>query len=125
MKKDTTQDALDRALTDLYQADIPESFRASWRGLGEAYLMVTAAEANIAYVQQRFHLRGIRIGEDHQNARYSNAEVEMVLTLRDEGMSYGQIKAKLDMPKSTVASICNARRRCQIAAAFKKIIVGG
>lgn len=31
MKKDTTQDTLDRALTDLYQADIPESFRASWR----------------------------------------------------------------------------------------------
>ncbi len=31
MKKDTANDALDRALTDLYQADIPESFRASWR----------------------------------------------------------------------------------------------
>lgn len=68
--------------------------------------------------------RGIRIGEDHQNARYSNAEIEMVLTLRDEGMSYGVIAAKLEMPKSTVADICKARRRCQIAATFKRIFVG-
>ena len=33
--------------------------------------------------------RGLRIGEDHQNARYTNAEIEMVLTLRDEDKSYG------------------------------------
>lgn len=68
--------------------------------------------------------RGIRIGDSHQNARYTNAEIRMVLELRDEGMSYGTISAKMEMPKSTVACICKATRRCQIAAAFKKIIVG-
>ena len=35
--------------------------------------------------------RGLRIGEDHQNARYTNGEIEMVLTLRDDGKSYGEI----------------------------------
>lgn len=68
--------------------------------------------------------RGIRIGEDHQNARYSNAEIEMVLTLRDEGKTYGEIVKIMEMPKSTVACICRGGRRCQIAAAFKRIFVG-
>ena len=31
MEKQHETDALDRALTDLYAADIPEGFRAGWR----------------------------------------------------------------------------------------------
>jgi hypothetical protein len=31
MKKTASGDALDRALTDLYQADVPEDFKTSWR----------------------------------------------------------------------------------------------
>lgn len=68
--------------------------------------------------------RGLRIGEDHQHARYTNSEVRMVLELRDEGMSYGRIAETMEMPKSTVACICKATRRCQVAAAFKKIVMG-
>lgn len=68
--------------------------------------------------------RGLRICEDHQHARYSNSEIRLVLELRDEGMSYGKISAMMEMPKSTVACICKATRRCQVAAAFKKIVMG-
>lgn len=67
--------------------------------------------------------RGLRIGEDHQNARYTNAEIEMVLTLRDEGKSYGQIARLVEMPKSTVRDICTGRRRCQYPADFKTVRV--
>ena len=67
--------------------------------------------------------RGLRIGEDHQNARYTNAEIEMVLTLRDEDKSYGEIARLVEMPKSTVHDICTGRRRCQYPADFKTVRV--
>jgi predicted DNA-binding protein (UPF0251 family) len=68
--------------------------------------------------------RGLRIGEDHHNARYTDREIEHVLRLRDEGLSYGEICKIMEIPKSTVACICKATRRCQIAAAFKKVMRG-
>ncbi len=67
---------------------------------------------------------GIRIGEDHQNAKYPNAAIERVLELRDFGISYKRIAKICTMPDSTVACICKATRRCQIAAAFKKVMRG-
>lgn len=67
--------------------------------------------------------RGLRIGEDHQNARYTNGEIEMVLTLRDDGKSYGEIARLVEMPKSTVRDICTGRRRCQYPADFKTVRV--
>lgn len=67
---------------------------------------------------------GRRIGEDHQNARYTNREIEHVLEMRDEGKSYGFIATVMDMPKSTVASICKATRRCQCVMMFKTIVKG-
>lgn len=64
---------------------------------------------------------GLRIGESHQNARYSDREIRHVLEMRDEGKSYGFIATVMEMPKSTVASICKATRRCQVAAAYRTI----
>ncbi|KAA3649383.1 MAG: hypothetical protein DWQ11_18745 [Proteobacteria bacterium] len=67
--------------------------------------------------------RGLRIGEDHQNARYTDGEVTLVLELRDEGKSYGEIARLAEMPKSTVRDICKGRRRCQCAARWKTVCV--
>lgn len=67
--------------------------------------------------------RGLRIGEDHQNAKYTDGEVEMVLSLRDDGRSYGCIARILEMPKSTVRDICKGNRRCQCAATWKTVRV--
>lgn len=64
---------------------------------------------------------GLRIGEDHPQARYTNHEIDLVLELRDEGRSYGYIACKMEMPKSTVRDICTGRRRCQSPAGFKKV----
>lgn len=63
--------------------------------------------------------RGQRIGEGRRNAKCTDAEVALVLQLRDEGMSYGQIAETCETPKSTIASICQGRRRCQTPARFK------
>ena len=67
--------------------------------------------------------RRLRIGEAHQTARYTNAEIEMVVTLRDEDKSYGEIARLVEMPKSTVRDICTGRRRCQYPADFKTVRV--
>lgn len=66
---------------------------------------------------------GQRVGEDHPNARYTNAEIEMVLGLRDEGFGYKRIARMCDMPVRTVRDICNGRRRCQCPAAWKRVRV--
>ena len=65
--------------------------------------------------------RGLRIGEDHQNAKYTNGEIEMVLSLRDDGKSYGEIARLAEMPKSTVRDICTGRRRCQYPTNWKRL----
>jgi hypothetical protein len=65
----------------------------------------------------------LRIGEDHQNARYTNGEVEMVLSLRDQGLGYKRIAKLVEMPVRTVRCICNALRRSQCADRFKTVRV--
>lgn len=61
-----------------------------------------------------------RIGETHPQALYSNAEVALIFKLREEEeqLTYTQIARRLDMPKSTVASVLQGRRRCQVPARY-------
>ncbi|KVW93340.1 hypothetical protein [Thiobacillus denitrificans] len=63
--------------------------------------------------------RGLCIGDSHHNARYSDRETLHVLEMRTK-----ERVAVMDMTKSTVACVCKATRRCQIAAAWKKIVRG-
>lgn len=65
--------------------------------------------------------RGLRIGEGHSNARYTDGEVEMVQRLRDEGYGYKRISRTLEMPKRTVRDICQGKRRCQTPDRWKTI----
>lgn len=67
--------------------------------------------------------RGDRIGEDHPNAKYTNGEIDLVLALREAGGSYGEIAAKMEMPKSTVRDICKGNRRCQTPDRYKAVRV--
>jgi hypothetical protein len=64
---------------------------------------------------------GLRIGEDHQHALYTDHEVELVRRLWDDGLSYGKIARAMEMPKSTVRDICTCRRRAQVVAKTKVI----
>ena len=64
--------------------------------------------------------RGRRIGESHWRARLSDADVQQVLDLRDAGLSYAAIAAKLDdfeppIGRSTIADICRGKSRSQVA----------
>lgn len=69
---------------------------------------------------------GRRIGEDHHRAKLSNTDVDLILELRDEGLSYSAIASKFDdvpggIAKSTVRDICTGRIRAQLPADFRRV----
>lgn len=57
--------------------------------------------------------KGLRVGQDHQRAKLSDAAVEMIRRLHEDGMSYRVIAQKFEIAKSTVQDICSYRRRAQ------------
>lgn len=63
--------------------------------------------------------RGLRIGEDHPHAKLANREVDLLLTLREEGWTYTQLAAKFEISKSQARNICKGRKRCQMPADWK------
>lgn len=65
---------------------------------------------------------GLRIGEDHPNAKLTNAEVELIRSLHeDDGMSYEAIAEKFDVSKWAIGRICRYERRAQITVRWKKL----
>jgi hypothetical protein len=58
--------------------------------------------------------RGFVVGEDHHRAKLTDHDVELVLYLRnEEGWTYAQIAAKMEVGRTTVANICRYRTRAQ------------
>lgn len=64
--------------------------------------------------------RGCRIGEDSQVAKYTDAEIEQIFVLRDEGYSYRQIATMLDMPRSTVWAVAAGLMRGKVVDHWEK-----
>jgi ribosome-binding protein aMBF1 (putative translation factor) len=67
--------------------------------------------------------RGARIGEDHQNAILTDAEVELVRDLHDKEWSYNLLAKKFEVSKSLIAAICRCERRAQTATRWKAVHV--
>lgn len=75
---------------------------------------------------------GLRIGEDHPNARLTNLEVDVLLELREELdengkhiWSYGKLAEKFDIGKTAVRRICKGQSRCQTPMGYKTIYEDG
>lgn len=66
---------------------------------------------------------GLRIGEDHPNAKLTDAEVELIRQLHEEGVSYETLARKFEVSKWAVGRICRYERRAQTPATFKKVHV--
>lgn len=65
---------------------------------------------------------GRRIGEDHPNAKLSNADIDEVRHLReDTGMRLNKIAKLFNLTIGGVHKICNYTRRAQTIVGFKKI----
>lgn len=66
--------------------------------------------------------RGYRVGEDHPNALLTDWEVELVRRLHEEdGLSYAVLAEKFGVSKSSVADICQYRRRGQRPARWVRV----
>lgn len=63
--------------------------------------------------------KGLRIGEDHVNAKLTDAEVETIRDLHDAGMSYSQLAEKFEQSKGAIAKICRYERRGQTVSKWK------
>jgi len=55
--------------------------------------------------------KGLRRGEHHPKAKLTDHEVELVRSLRSEGLSFAKIALKMEMGKTTVIDICAYRTR--------------
>lgn len=64
---------------------------------------------------------GVRVGQDHPRARLTDADLALLLALRAQGMGYNELAAKFEVPKSSVAAWCKARRRVMIAVEFRVV----
>jgi DNA invertase Pin-like site-specific DNA recombinase len=65
--------------------------------------------------------RGLRVGEDHQHARLTDAECELIRQMHEAGMSYKLLADKFEVGKSTIADICKYRRRGQHPVGWRRI----
>ena len=67
---------------------------------------------------------GYRLGEDHHHARLSNEQVDRIRDLHEEhGLSYTQLAAMYSVSKSSIADICQYRRRAQTPFGYKTLNV--
>lgn len=66
---------------------------------------------------------GLRIGEDHPNAKLTDAEVERIRSLHEQGMGYETLAEKFEVSKWAIGRICRYERRAQTPATFKAVHV--
>jgi transposase len=67
--------------------------------------------------------RGLRVGEDHQHARLTDAECELIRQMHEGGMSYKKLADKFEVGKSTIADIVKMRRRGQFPVDWRVVRV--
>jgi DNA invertase Pin-like site-specific DNA recombinase len=66
--------------------------------------------------------RGLRVGQDHQRAKLSDAAVEMIRRLHEGGMSYRVIAIKFEISKAMVCYICTYQKRAQRAVKWRTAV---
>lgn len=75
------------------------------------------------------NFRGHRIGESHPQCKVPNWAIELILELRDDGLSMARIAAKFDDPtgdgftvsKTLVWKVCHGLVRAQTVARVKTV----
>lgn len=65
---------------------------------------------------------GLRIGEDHPNAKLTDSEIERIRSLHeDDGLSYKCIAEIYEVSKGSIAKICRYERRGQFPTNWQKL----
>jgi hypothetical protein len=66
---------------------------------------------------------GRRVGDSHHNAKLTDADVERLLAMHDEGWGYRRLAAKFEVSKSLVRKICKGTVRGQVATDWHRVHV--
>lgn len=62
---------------------------------------------------------GLRVGQYHQRAKLSDAAVESIRMLREDGISYRVIAEKFEVSPMLVCYICQYKRRVSAVVRFR------
>lgn len=65
--------------------------------------------------------KGLRVGQDHQRAKLTDRDVELIIELRGQGLAYDKIADKFDIHPTMVRKICCGERRAQRPVRWKGI----
>lgn len=65
--------------------------------------------------------RGLRVGEDHPQAKLTDHEIEIIRHLHLDGWGYGAIALKFEVSKSQVRNIVKGRKRGQTAMGVRVV----
>lgn len=65
--------------------------------------------------------RGLRVGQDHQRAKLSDAAVESIRRLAEDGMPHREIAVKFEVSVRTIDYICSYGRRAQTAVRYRAV----
>lgn len=66
---------------------------------------------------------GMPVGEHHPNAKLTDAQVDEMRDLNEEGIGYRQLAKRFNTSLNTVKDICTYRRRNTFAARHKRRVV--
>jgi len=61
-----------------------------------------------------------RVGESHPQAKLTDADVDRLLAMRDQGIGWGTLAKMFDMSKSQVRRICLGQKR-QMATEWREV----
>ena len=64
---------------------------------------------------------GRPVGESAPNAKYTDAEIDMVFELRNQGYFYREISEMMDMPVRTIRTVLDGSRRNKHVVGWKKL----
>lgn len=68
---------------------------------------------------------GLRIGQDHHNAKLTDHEVDTICEMHATGSRIIDLARMFEVSKGTVHDIVSGRRRAQVATRWRTIIVPG
>ena len=66
--------------------------------------------------------KGIRVGQDHQRAKLSNRDVELIRQMHGEKIKRRVIAEKFEVSESTIDKIANYRRRNVAPVRYKRAV---
>ena len=67
--------------------------------------------------------RGNRVGESHHNSNLSDRDIDLIRELNEQGVPYSILEEVFVSSKSTIAGICQYRRRANTPSEYVKVLV--